>query len=457
MNIDIIILAAGQGSRMRSQLPKVLHKIGGKFMLQHVIDHANNLEISSNIMTTHVVVGHQAPLVEASLAGQNILYALQGEQLGTGHAVAQAVNNISTNGISLILYGDVPLTQTGTMQELIDIAKNEQLGLLTVKLDDPSGYGRIIRNASGEVSAIVEQKDASPAQLKVNEINTGIMAVPNKFLRKWIAQLDNENAQGEYYLTDIIAMAAADKVVIETRSPMAQQEVQGVNDKIQLAQLERFYQLQQANALMLAGATLTDPNRVDIRGSVTIEGEVLIEANVLFEGEVVLGDGVQIAANCMIKDSVIAADTIIKANSMIEQSIIGMNCEVGPFARLRPGTELADKAKVGNFVETKKAKIGEGSKVSHLTYLGDAMIGSGVNIGAGTITCNYDGVNKFKTEIGDGAFIGSNSSLVAPLKIGAGATVGAGSTVTKEVAAEQLAVARAKQVQLNNWQRPVKK
>jgi len=457
MNIDIIILAAGQGSRMRSQLPKVLHKIGGKFMLQHVIDHANNLEISSNIMTTHVVVGHQAPLVEASLAGQNILYALQGEQLGTGHAVAQAVNNISTNGISLILYGDVPLTQTGTMQELIDIAKNEQLGLLTVKLDDPSGYGRIIRNASGEVSAIVEQKDASPAQLKVNEINTGIMAVPNKFLRKWIAQLDNENAQGEYYLTDIIAMAAADKVVIETRSPMAEQEVQGVNDKIQLAQLERFYQLQQANALMLAGATLTDPNRVDIRGSVTIEGEVLIEANVLFEGEVVLGDGVQIAANCMIKDSVIAADTIIKANSMIEQSIIGMNCEVGPFARLRPGTELADKAKVGNFVETKKAKIGEGSKVSHLTYLGDAMIGSGVNIGAGTITCNYDGVNKFKTEIGDGAFIGSNSSLVAPLKIGAGATVGAGSTVTKEVAAEQLAVARAKQVQLNNWQRPVKK
>jgi len=457
MNIDIIILAAGQGSRMRSQLPKVLHKIGGKFMLQHVIDHANNLEISSNIMTTHVVVGHQAPLVEASLAGQNILYALQGEQLGTGHAVAQAVNNISTNGISLILYGDVPLTKTATMQELIDIAKNEQLGLLTVKLDDPSGYGRIIRNASGEVSAIVEQKDASPAQLKVNEINTGIMAVPNKFLRKWIAQLDNENAQGEYYLTDIIAMAAADKVVIETRSPMAQQEVQGVNDKIQLAQLERFYQLQQANALMLAGATLTDPNRVDIRGSVTIEGEVLIEANVLFEGEVVLGDGVQIAANCMIKDSVIAADTIIKANSMIEQSIIGMNCEVGPFARLRPGTELADKAKVGNFVETKKAKIGEGSKVSHLTYLGDAMIGSGVNIGAGTITCNYDGVNKFKTEIGDGAFIGSNSSLVAPLKIGAGATVGAGSTVTKEVAAEQLAVARAKQVQLNNWQRPVKK
>jgi len=426
-------------------------------MLQHVIDHANDIGISSNIMTTHVVVGHQAQLVESSVAGQNILFALQGEQLGTGHAVAQAVNNISTNGISLILYGDVPLTQTATMQELIEIAKNEQLGLLTVKLSDPKGYGRIIRNASGEVSAIVEQKDASAAQLTVNEINTGIMAVPNKFLRKWIAQLDNQNAQGEYYLTDIIAMAAADKVAIVTRSPEAEQEVQGGNDKLQLAHLERFYQLQQANTLMLAGATLTDPNRIDIRGTVNIEGEVLIEANVLFEGEVVLGDGVQIAANCIIKDSVIAANSIIKANSMIEQSAVGRDCEVGPFARLRPGTELADKAKVGNFVETKKAVIGEGSKVSHLTYLGDAIIGSGVNVGAGTITCNYDGVNKFKTEIGDDAFIGSNSSLVAPLKIGAGATVGAGSTVTKEVAAQQLSVARGKQVNLNNWQRPVKK
>ena len=442
---------------MRSALPKVLHKIGGKFMLQHVIDHANELENSSNIMTTHVVVGHQAQLVETSLAGQNILFAQQDEQLGTGHAVAQAVNNISSDGISLILYGDVPLTQTATMQELIDIGKNEQLGLLTVDLADPSGYGRIIRNVGGQVTAIVEQKDASPAQLKVGEINTGIMAVPNKFLRKWIAQLDNDNAQGEYYLTDIIAMAAADKVAIVTRSPVAEQEVQGVNDKVQLALLERFYQLRRANALMLAGATLTDPNRIDIRGSVTIKGEVLIEANVLFEGAVVLGAGVQIAANCIIKDAVIGADSIIKANSMIEQSVVGRACEVGPFARLRPGTELADKAKVGNFVETKKAIIGEGSKVSHLTYLGDARIGSGVNVGAGTITCNYDGVNKFTTEIGDGAFIGSNASLVAPLKIGAGATVGAGSTVTKDVPAQHLTVARAKQVNLKNWQRPVKK
>ncbi|MCJ8338458.1 MAG: bifunctional UDP-N-acetylglucosamine diphosphorylase/glucosamine-1-phosphate N-acetyltransferase GlmU [Pseudomonadales bacterium] len=457
MNIDIIILAAGQGSRMRSALPKVLHRIGGKFMLQHVIDHANELENSSNIMTTHVVVGHQAQLVEASLAGQNIIFAQQDEQLGTGHAVAQAVNNISSDGISLILYGDVPLTQTATMQELIDIGKNEQLGLLTVDLADPSGYGRIIRNVGGQVTAIVEQKDASPAQLNVGEINTGIMAVPNKFLRKWIAQLGNDNAQGEYYLTDIIAMAAADKVAIVTRSPVAEQEVQGVNDKVQLALLERFYQLQRANALMLAGATLTDPNRIDIRGSVTIKGEVLIEANVLFEGAVVLGAGVQIAANCIIKDAVIGADSIIKANSMIEQSVVGSACEVGPFARLRPGTELADKAKVGNFVETKKAIIGEGSKVSHLTYLGDARIGSGVNVGAGTITCNYDGVNKFTTEIGDGAFIGSNASLVAPLKIGAGATVGAGSTITKDVPAQQLTVARAKQVHLKNWQRPVKK
>ena len=343
------------------------------------------------------------------------------------------------------------------MQELVDIAKLDQLGLLTVTLANPMGYGRIVRDEHQQVAAIVEQKDASAEQLKIAEINTGIMAVPNKFLRKWISQLGNNNAQGEYYLTDIIAMAAADNVAIITRSPGAEQEVQGVNDKVQLAQLERFYQQQQARQLMLKGATLADPARIDVRGKVTLEGEVFIDVNVIFEGDVVLGEGVSIAANCVIKDARIGANAIIKANTMIEHSSVGELCEVGPYARLRPGTQLATKAKIGNFVETKKALIGEGSKVSHLTYLGDAQIGREVNIGAGTITCNYDGVNKFTTQIGDGAFIGSNSSLVAPVNIGAGATIGAGSTISKDVADKQLSVARGKQVNIKNWQRPVKK
>ena len=457
MNTDIIILAAGQGSRMRSKLPKVLHQIGGKSMLQHVIDNVNAIPTIASQIHTHVIVGHRADLVEQSLAGQNIQFARQADQLGTGHAVAQVLNNLREEGISLILYGDVPLTQSSTLQELVDIAKLDQVGLLTVTLANPMGYGRIVRNAAAQVTAIVEQKDASAEQLAITEINTGIMAVPNKFLRKWISQLNNDNTQGEYYLTDIIAMATADKVSIVTRSPRAEQEVQGVNDKVQLASLERFYQLQQARALMLAGATLADPERIDIRGKVTLEGEVFIDINVIFEGEVVLGDGVRIAANCVIKDATIAADAIIKNNTMIEQSSVGERCEVGPFARLRPGTQLAAKAKIGNFVETKKTSIGEGSKVSHLTFLGDAQIGAEGNIGAGTITCNYDGVNIFTTEIGDGAFIGSNSSLVAPVSIGAGATIGAGSTITKKVAAGQLSVARGKQINLQNWQRPVKK
>ena len=457
MNTDIIILAAGQGSRMRSKLPKVLHKIGAKPMLQHVIDNASQAAVTAGEINTHVIVGHKSELVQEALAGQDIQFAMQREQLGTGHAVAQVINNLSDEGVSLILYGDVPLTNNNTMQELVDIAKLDQLGLLTVTLANPTGYGRIVRDVNGQVTAIVEQKDASAQQLTIAEINTGIMAVPNKFLRKWIAQLGNDNAQGEYYLTDIIAMAAADNVAILTKSPKAEQEVQGINDKVQLAQLERFYQSQQAKQLMLAGATLADPSRIDVRGSVTLQGEVFIDVNVIFEGDVVLGDGVQIAANCVIKDTQIAANAIIKANTLIEQAEVGEGCEIGPFARIRPGTKLAARAKIGNFVETKKVNIGEGSKVSHLTYLGDAQIGAGVNIGAGTITCNYDGVNKFETHIGDGAFIGSNSSLVAPLKIGAGATIGAGSTITKEVASDQLSVARAKQISLKDWQRPVKK
>lgn len=457
INTDVIILAAGKGSRMGSAMPKVLHKIGAKTMVQHVIDQAKKLDVGSQEMAIHVVVGHQAELMITTLTDQNIIFAMQAEQLGTGHAVAQAVKNSSDNGVSLILYGDVPLTQSHTMQELIDIAKKDQLALLTVNLADPSGYGRIVRDDNLNVKAIIEQKDATLAELKISEINTGILAVANKFLRKWIAQLGNENAQGEYYLTDIIAMAAQDNVDIITRSPDSEQEVQGVNDKVQLAQLERFYQRQQAQQLMLSGATIADPSRLDIRGSVRIEGEVEIDINVIFEGQVVLGAGVKIAANCIIKDAYIGENTTVKANSMIDQAIVGKHCDIGPFARLRPGTELADRAKVGNFVETKKAIIGEGSKINHLSYIGDALIGTHVNVGAGTITCNYDGVNKSQTEIGDGAFIGSNSALVAPVIIGAGATIGAGTTLTKDVAAQTLAVARAKQVSLNNWQRPVKK
>jgi bifunctional UDP-N-acetylglucosamine pyrophosphorylase/glucosamine-1-phosphate N-acetyltransferase len=343
------------------------------------------------------------------------------------------------------------------MQALVDIADNGQLGLLTVTLANPQGSGRIVRDNNNKVVAIVEQKDASAAQLAITEVNTGIMAVPNKYLQQWIAKLDNNNAQGEYYLTDIIAMACADNIDIITCSPQSEQQVQGVNDKVQLAQLERYYQIQQAQQLMLDGATLADPSRLDIRGSVSIAGEVEIDINVIFEGKVHLAEGVIIGANCIIKNATIGANTVIKANSIIEDSIVAQNCDIGPFARLRPGTQLADRAKVGNFVETKKAIIGKGAKVNHLSYVGDANIGDNVNIGAGTITCNYDGVNKHQTQIGDGAFIGSNSSLVAPLKIGAGATVGAGSTVTKEVFADQLTVARAKQISLDNWPRPSKK
>jgi len=455
--IDIIILAAGKGSRMRSAQPKVMHRIGGKMMVQHVIDQASLLQSGNNAINKHVVVGHKAELVETALAGQDISFSQQMEQLGTGHAVAQSLVNINTEGVSLILYGDVPLTPSTAMQALVDIANNGKLGLLTVTLAEPHGYGRIVRDDANKVTAIVEQKDASTEQLAISEVNTGIMAVPNQYLQQWIAKLDNNNAQGEYYLTDIIAMACADNIDIITCSPQAEQQVQGVNDKVQLAQLERYYQSQQAQQLMLDGATLADPSRLDVRGSVSIAGEVEIDVNVIFEGQVSLAEGVIIGANCIIKNATIGANTVIKANSIIEDSIVAAHCDIGPFARLRPGTQLADNAKVGNFVETKKAVIGKGAKVNHLSYVGDAIVGDNVNIGAGTITCNYDGVNKHQTQIGNGAFIGSNSALVAPVKIGTGATVAAGSTVTKEVFANQLTVARSKQVSLDNWARPIKK
>ena len=453
MTTDIVILAAGQGSRMKSSLPKVLHAVAGKSMVKHVLDQARHIDEAK----LHVVIGHGAELLERSLCDEHVQFVLQEEQLGTGHAVAQALPNVDPEGVTLILYGDVPLTRSETMQQLVRSAAQGHLGLLTVHLQNPTGYGRIIRNQSDHVVAIVEQKDASQEQLKVTEVNTGIMAVPTGLLLEWLPKLSSNNAQGEYYLTDIIAMASDQGVFIETQHPASEQEVQGVNNRVQLAELERWYQLQQAQTLMLEGATLADPARIDVRGTVAVAGDVVIDVNVVFEGHVVLERGVIIEPNCIIKNTVIGENTRIKANTIIEEAVIGSHCDVGPFARIRPGTQLASGAKVGNFVETKKAIIGEGSKINHLSYVGDAIIGKQSNIGAGTITCNYDGVNKSLTEIGDQVFIGSNSSLVAPVKVGSGATVGAGSTITKEVAENHLSVARGKQINLSNWQRPVKK
>lgn len=453
MNIDVVVLAAGQGTRMKSNKPKVLHGIAGKPMLQHVIDASKALDNSK----CHLIVGHGSEQVKSVINEGNLIWVQQTEQLGTGHAVQQALPGLSDESTTLILYGDVPLIKTDTLQRLLEIAQRGVVALLTVNLDDPTGYGRIVRSADGNVTAIVEHKDARPEQHKINEINTGILALPTALLKRWLPQLSNDNAQGEYYLTDIIGMASQDGVSIDTAQPEDAEEVQGVNNRLQLAELERYYQFQQAKYLMTEGATLADPNRVDVRGNINIGRDIEIDINVVFEGRVVLGDNVSIGPNCVIKDAEIAAGAVIHANSHIDGAVIESQCNIGPYARLRPGTKMAEGAKVGNFVETKKSYIGTGSKVNHLSYIGDAEIGKNVNVGAGTITCNYDGVNKFKTELGDGVFIGSNSSLVAPVNIQAGATVGAGSTITNDISTGQLAVGRGKQRNIDNWQRPLKK
>ena len=451
--LDILVLAAGKGTRMRSDLPKVLHPIGGRPLVQHVVDTARQVG-GEQIL---IVVGHGAEKVQERMAADDVKFVLQAKQLGTGHAVQQALPLVRNDATVLILYGDVPLTRTETLQKLAESVSDQQMGLLTVNLKDPTGYGRIVRDASGAVVAIVEHKDASDEQRKIAEINTGIMAVKAKHLQQWLPKLQNNNAQGEYYLTDIIAMAKADGVAIHVEQPNAVEEVEGINNRQQQAALERFYQKQQANELMVAGVTLLDPARFDCRGKLTVGRDVVIDVNCVFEGEVELGDGVIIEPNCVIINARIGAGSHIKAFSHIEEAELAVNCDIGPYARLRPGTQLADEVKIGNFVETKKAKIAKGSKVNHLSYIGDANIGTKVNVGAGTITCNYDGVNKFKTEIGDNAFIGSNSALVAPVKIGAGATVGAGSIITKDVDAAELAIARSKQRNIQGWERPIKK
>jgi len=453
MLLDIVILAAGKGTRMRSSLPKVLHTIGGKPLLGHVLDAAKELE-SDNI---NIIVGHGSELVRERMSGENVNFIEQKEQLGTGHAVQQVLGKLRDEATVLILYGDVPLTPIETLEELLEQVSDTAMGLLTVELEDPDGYGRIIRNSQGNAKAIVEQKDASKDQLALNEVNSGIMAVSAKCLKQWLPNLSNDNAQGEYYLTDIIEMAAENTIDINIVQAEDEMDVLGINNRIQQAELERYYQSVQAMILLEEGVSLLDPNRFDCRGELYAGNDVTIDVNCVFEGEVEIGDNVSIGPNCVISNSRIGSNTVIKANSVIEDTIIEGNSDIGPFARLRPGTELGLGAKVGNFVETKKAKVGKGSKINHLSYVGDAEIGDDVNVGAGTITCNYDGVNKFKTTIGDGSFIGSNSSLVAPINIGAGATVGAGSTVNKDIADNQLAVSRAKQRNIDGWVKPTKK
>lgn len=452
-DLHIIILAAGQGTRMKSALPKVLHSIAHKPLLGHVLDVAKELQAGS----THVVYGHGGEQVKTALEHYNVKWVLQAEQLGTGHAVEQAVPDIADDQTVLILYGDVPLIEKQTLERLIGAAANNALGLLTAKLDDPTGYGRIIRNNAGQVIKIVEQKDATEEQKQVNEINTGMLALSSTKLKGWLNQLENNNAQGEYYLTDVIGMAAIEGITINTVNPASLKEIEGVNNKLQLAELERAYQMDQARKLMEQGVTLRDPARFDLRGELQVGKDVTIDVNVVIEGKVKLGDGVDIAANNVIKDASIGNGVSIQPNCVIESAVIGDNCVIGPFARVRPETVLANGAKIGNFVEIKKSTIGEGSKVNHLSYIGDTTMGKDVNIGAGTITCNYDGANKHQTVIGDNAFIGSDSQLVAPVEIGEGATIGAGSTITHDAPKAELTLSRAPQKTRPGWKRPVKK
>lgn len=455
--LSVVVLAAGQGTRMKSSLPKVLHCIAGQPLVEHVIKDALDLKASD----IHVVFGHGGEQVKQALSSYDLSWAEQAEQLGTGHAVEQALPPIPDDHLVLLLYGDVPLITVETLQQLINVSVLENgddaLALLTAKLDDPTGYGRIVRDASGTVQAIVEQKDANETQLAIDEINTGMLAVKASLLKKWIGKLDNNNAQGEFYLTDIVGMAAADGVAITSANPAEICEIEGVNNKRQLAELERAFQLRQACQLMEDGLTLRDPARFDLRGELIIGRDVEIDINVLIEGCVELGDGVVIGPNAVLKNVRIGSGTRVDENCVLEESIVGEDCAIGPFARLRPQTNLANKVKVGNFVEIKKSEIADGSKVNHLSYVGDTTMGSNVNIGAGTITCNYDGANKHQTIIGDNVFVGSDTQLIAPVTIASGSTIGAGSTITRDTPDDTLTLSRAKQTSIAGWTRPVKK
>lgn len=452
MGLSIIILAAGQGTRMRSDLPKVLQRLAGRPLLGHVVDCAQALAADDIC----VVYGHGGDRVMAAFENRSLRWALQAEQHGTGHAVMQATPETPDDNRVLILFGDVPLLRPESLRRLLDATGDDDMAVLTVDLDDPTGYGRIVRE-NGDVVRNVEQKDASEDERAIREINTGVMLCPGVRLKDWLGRLKNDNAQGEYYLTDVIAMAVTDGVKVHGVKADDQKEVMGINDRKQLAEAERALQARRVDELMAQGVGFADPARVDIRGTLTCGHDVFIDVNAVFEGEVHLGDNAVIESNNVIRDSRLGSGTVVHSNCHIDGASTGADCVIGPFARLRPGAELADRVKVGNFVEIKKSRVADGSKVNHLAYIGDADVGSGVNVGAGTITCNYDGVNKHRTTIGDGAFIGSNVNLIAPVEIGSAAFIGSGSTITKEAPGEHLTVARSKQVTIKGWKRPVKK
>jgi len=449
--MNIVVLAAGQGKRMHSNLPKVLHPIAGKALVSHVIDTARSLSPRRLCL----VYGHGGDVVRAALDAPDLSWALQEPQLGTGHAVQQALPFVADGGTTLVLYGDVPLIQADTLKRLLQAAEGA-LAILTVELDDPQGYGRIVRDAGGRVVRIVEQKDASREERSIREINTGIMAMPTERLGEWLARLSSNNAQNEFYLTDIVGMAVEEGLPVHTANPQHAWEVLGVNSKVQLAELERIAQRCQAEKLMEQGVRLADPARLDVRGSLECGRDVFIDVNCVFEGEVHLADAVEIGPNCVLKNARIGTGARIAAFTHIEDAVVGADGMIGPFARLRPGTELAEDVHVGNFVEIKKSSIAAHSKANHLAYIGDATIGSRVNVGAGTITCNYDGANKHRTVIEDDAFIGSDTQLVAPVTVGRGATIGAGTTLTKDAPAESLTISRARQSSITGWKRPVK-
>ncbi len=452
MSLSIIILAAGQGTRMRSSLPKVLHPVGGKPLLQHVLDTAHAF-MGADI---HVVIGHGAEQVRKHFDRVDVHWVVQVEQLGTGHAVAQVLPQVPRENTVLVMYGDVPLVRRQTLDALQVIASQDAVGLLTAHLQEPSGYGRILHDADGNICGIVEEKDATEAQRLIREINTGFIAAPAGRLHDWVAALENDNASGEYYLTDVIALAVQDGVAVRGVTTSDPDETLGVNDRIQLARLERDYQQRQATACLQAGVTLIDPARFDLRGRLLAGSDVVIDVNAVLEGDIRLGDRVTIGPNVVIRNATIADDVSILANCVIEDAEIGAGSRIGPFARIRPETRLADNTHIGNFVEVKKSDVGSGSKINHLSYVGDTTIGRNVNIGAGTITCNYDGANKHRTVIGDNVFIGSDTQLVAPVEVKSGATIGAGSTITRDAPADELTLSRAPQQTRPGWKRPVK-
>lgn len=452
MALHIVILAAGQGKRMRSSLPKVLQPLGDKPLLNHVTAAAQSLSPER----IHIVYGHGGEQVQSASDCPDVNWVSQDQQLGTGHAVGQAMDSIPDGAQVLVLYGDVPLIREVTLQRLVDAAGAQALALLTVQVDDPQGYGRVLRDNDNRVIGIVEEKDATPEECRICEINTGLVCAPATQLRSWLSQLGNDNAQGEYYLTDCVGMAAADNVLVVAEQAATQEEVHGVNNKRHLAAAERLLQRRQADSLMDDGLTLRDPDRFDVRGTLTVGADCLVDVNCVFEGDVTLANEVHIGPNCTLRNCRVGTGTHVHANTVIDDAVIGDRCQIGPFARLRPNSRIADDAKIGNFVETKKITLGKGSKINHLSYVGDARVGNNVNIGAGVITCNYDGANKHVTQIGDNAFIGSDVQLVAPVEVGAGATIGAGSTITQPAPDQKLTLSRSRQFTIDDWIRPSK-